>query len=410
MGRFTRIALPFVALGFLIVTLASLSAQDPQQGKDVPKDAPGKDAPSKDVPTPKDNSPATGLPKDDRPPNIQWPSQFDALTLDQWMERLDIQKTPDPSTRKAAILVVPQFGPTAKKAIPMLINLMNDPDDSVKLAALMACTTHPYEDPDLIKKTVAKVNGLLKHNDESVRLHAAMACNRLGPIAKSCVPTLCSEYVLKCHTSYELRTAGALALGQVAFDDKLGSDPQAVSALANALTDKALSVRLESLTAIMFIGIPNPAQDKNGLAAQLLMKTLLERTKYEKDDVVKMWVRVCLMRFDSKQITQENIRAISANLKGGNEHLQVSAAKALGCMGLVAKSTIPDLIECLQKAGEKQTLYTIVMCMFALGQMGADASIALPEIQKYVNHENPIVKDQAMKSMERINAAKANKK
>jgi HEAT repeat protein len=400
-----RIALPLLALAVLIFTLANLVAQDPQQGKDVPS----KDAPSKDVPNSKDDVPKTDLPKADRPPNIEWPSQFDALTLEQWMERLDIQKTPDPSTRKAAILVVPQFGPAAKKAIPMLINLMSDPDDSVKMTALIACTTHPYEDPKLIERTVGKVNGLLKHNDVTMRFQAAMACNRLGPAAKPCIPTICSEYVLKCHSSYELRTAGAVALGQVAYDDKIGSDPQAVSALANALTDKALSVRLESVTALMFIGVPNPAQDKSGLAAQLLMKTLLERTKYEKDDIVKMWVRVDLMRFDSKQITPENIGAIAVHLKGGNEHLQVSAAKALGCMGPVAKSTIPDLIDCLQKAGEKQTLYTIVMCMFALGQMGPEASAAAPEIQKYLNHENPTVKEQAIKTMQRISAPKPNK-
>ncbi|HLW67997.1 MAG TPA: HEAT repeat domain-containing protein [Gemmataceae bacterium] len=326
------------------------------------------------------------------------------------MERLDIQKTPDASMRKTAILVVPQFGPPAKKAIPMLINLMSDPDDSVKLAALIACTTHPYEDPDLIKKTVIKVNGLLKHNDESVRLQAAMACNRLGPVAKLCIPALCSEYILKCHTSFELRTAGALALGQVAFDDKLGSDPQAVSALANALTDKALPVRLESLTAIMFIGVPFPAQDKNGLAAQLLLRTLLERTKYEKDDVVKMWVRVCLMRFDRNQINAENIHAIAVNLKGGNEHLQVQAAKALGCMGPVAKSTVSDLLDCLQKAGEKKTLYTIAMCIFALGRMGSEASAAVPEIQKYKDSDNPIIKDQAIRALDSINAGKVNKK
>jgi hypothetical protein len=399
MSSSMRIVFPLLALTVLIFTFASSAAQDPQQGKDVPK---------KDVP--KENSPNTELPKADRPPNIQWPSQFDALNLEQWIERLDIQKTPDPSTRKTAILVVPQFGPAAKKAIPMLINLMSDPDDSVKVAALLACTTHPYEDPDLIKKTVSKVNGLLKHNDESIRIQAAMACNRLGPAAKPCIPMLCSDWVLKCHTCYELRAAGAVALGQVAFDDKIGSDPQAVSALANALTDKALPVRLESLTAIMFIGVPYPAQDKNGLAALLLMKTLLERTKYEKDDIVKMWLRVCLMRFDKNQITSENINAIATYLKGGNEHLQVQAAKALGCMGPVAKATIPDLIEGLKKAGEKKVLYTLVMCMFALGQMGPDASAAVPEIQKYINDENPVIKDQAIRSLERINVAKVNKK
>src|SRR5262249_29784703 len=152
----------------------------------------------------------------------------DALSLEQWIDRLDFQKTPDPSTRKAAILVIPQFGPAAKKAIPMLINLMSDPDDSVKMAALIACTTHPYEDPKLIERTVGKVNVLLKHSDVTMRYQAAMACNRLGPAAKACIPMLCSEWILKCHSSYEVRTAGAVALAQVGYDDKTGSEPQAV--------------------------------------------------------------------------------------------------------------------------------------------------------------------------------------
>jgi hypothetical protein len=42
--------------------------------------------------------------------------------------------------------------------------------------------------------------------------------------------------------------------------------------------------------------------------------------------------------------------------------------------------------------------------------MGTDAANALPEIQKYSNDENEIIRNQVRSSMERINAVKVNNK
>jgi PBS lyase HEAT-like repeat len=292
-----------------------------------------------------------------------------------------------------------------------LITLMSDPDNSVKIGALLACTYHQYEDPKQIEKTVGKIRILLANADEAVRFQAALACTRLGVHAKPCIPAICSEFVLNCTTSYELRAAGAVALGQVATEDPNLKGPdvlfaQAVSALAHRLSDAAYAVRLASIEALMITGAP---KDNTGAAARLLMTTLVERTRYETDEVVKMWVRVCLMRFDKKHISPENINAIGINLKAADDHLQLQAAKALGFMGPVAKSQIPALLECLKAAGERKSLYVLVMCMFALGRMGPDAAIALPEIQKYVDHENSVVKDQAKSSIEQINGVKPKK-
>jgi len=393
MRSFVRILMPLLGLAALILVLANSSAQDPQKGKDGPNI--------------KGGLPDKEMPKADQP-KLNWPTQFDTLTLDDWIKRLDSK---DPSTRNAAVRVIPQFGPAAKKAIDKLISLMSDPDNSVKIGALLACTTYPYEDPKLVEKTVIKLNSLLKNNDEAVRFQAALACTRLGQAAKSCIPAICSEYVLNCSTSYEVRAAGAIALGQIAYEDQNKKEPdllfaQAVSALAHRLSDPAYAVRLASIEALMITGAP---KDITGGAARLLMTTLVDRTRNEKDEVVKMWVRVCSMRFDRNQITTENISGIGINLKTADDHLQLQAAKALGCMGPVAKSQVPALIECMKAAGERKSLYVLVMCMFALAQMGADAGPALPDIEKYLNHENPIVKDQAKKSMDLINAAKVKK-
>src|SRR5262249_20762743 len=161
---------------------------------------------------------------------------------------------------------------------------------------------------------------------------AALACTRLGIAAKNCIPAICSEYVLRNRTSYEVRVAGAVALGQITFEDDKGPDQlfaQAISALANLLSDEAYAVRLEAIHALIIIGA---TKDSSGAAATLLMRTLIERTKFEKDDVLKMWVRVCLMRFDKNQVTSENINAIALYLKASDDHLQLQAAKALGCM------------------------------------------------------------------------------
>src|SRR5262249_9300713 len=240
MRNSVRILMPLFGLAALILVLANSSAQDPQ---------------GKDVPNIKSSLPNKEMPKADQP-KLDWPTQFDTLTLDDWIKRLDSK---DPSMRNAAVRVIPQFGPAAKKAIDKLISLMSDPDNSVKIGALLACTTHPYEDPKLIEKTVGKVRTLLSNPDEAVRFQAALACTRLGIAAKNCIPAICSEYVLRNRTSYEVRVAGAVALGQITFEDDKGPDQlfaQAISALANLLSDEAYAVRLEAIQALMIIGAP----------------------------------------------------------------------------------------------------------------------------------------------------------
>jgi HEAT repeat protein len=340
--------------------------------------------------------------KDEKP---KFPSKIDDIDMDEWIKRLS---SPDPSMRATAVRVVPLFGPeAAKKALDKMVNMMTgDPDISVRTSALMACTTNPYDDPAFLNKVAGKLYALLSTPQISVRMQAVLACQRMGvflaPIAEKhgLITMLCSENVLKNVGSYELRTAGAMALGQIAFDDKKGGpNPTALSALINILGDPAYSVRLEALQSIMVLGSPKA----DLFAAKKEIEFLLDRITKEQDKILNMWLHVCLMRLDKNNITDTNVREIGKHLKDSDQHVRIQSAKALGCMGPAAKSQVNDLVACL-RATKEDNLYLITMCIFALGQIGPDAMLARPDVQKFADHKDPVVKEQVKTALEQIDA------
>jgi HEAT repeat protein len=400
MCKTVRILLPLLVLVIAIAALGNASGQQAPKG-DTPK-VPGGDLPKKDMPKPEE-------------PKKDWPDRIDGLTLDQWIDRL---KNPDPSTRNAAVRVVPLFGPPAQqKGIPMLLTMMTeDRDLSVRIGALMTCTTHPYDDIKLLRTLIAKLTTLLQSQERAIRFQAAMGCNRIAMVVTEkdkpdligrqaidgLISVLCGSYVLKDNLDYELRTAACVALGQIAADDKRGPNRGAIAALIHAMADEALAVRMEALQALMILGPPK--DDKGATSTELTL--MQNRLAVEKDKVLAMWIRVCLMRFDKNNITDSNIKAIADYLKDSDEHVQLSAAKALGFMGTTAKGKIPELRACLQNAKGD---YVKVMCIFALGQMGPDAVGARPDILPYLESMNPVIKEQAENAIKQIDVVKPKK-
>src|SRR6266404_7020813 len=163
---------------------------------------------------------AAALPAQPPPGNVsvsKGPAEIGGKTLDEWIRVLKDPKHPehlDPSSKDAAIRVIPLFGNDAKKALPTLISMMvNEPDQTLKVSALIAVTSYPYDDPELIKKVVTNLETMLSSQQTAIRIQAALAAGRLGAHAKPITGSLIGA--LNYTGSYEVRRAAAVALGQV---------------------------------------------------------------------------------------------------------------------------------------------------------------------------------------------------
>src|SRR5262249_13034635 len=171
-------------------------------------------------------------------------------TLDQWMDDL---KSSDPSVREKAISMIKLYGTAARPAVPALIKAMADADVALRVNAIIALGLIGMDQQDVEKGVVALTRAL---NDTQgiVRFQAAMALGRLGVDAKSAVPALVNT--IRDATTWEIRQAGAYALGTVAVDRQSGPDQRAINALLTVLSDRSSQVRLEAVLSLITLGPP----------------------------------------------------------------------------------------------------------------------------------------------------------
>ncbi|MFL5340638.1 MAG: HEAT repeat domain-containing protein, partial [Gemmataceae bacterium] len=158
----------------------------------------------------------------------KWPAQIAGKSLKEWMDKLD---DPDPSTRDAAIRVLPSFGPAAEKAIPKLLSKMTgDFDATVRCSAMIAVTANGLDDKAQLPKVIDGVAAVMKTNQASVRIQAAYAASRIGKPARDHLTGSLID-LLHDQQSYEVRRAAAVAIGNVCYDEKDQPDQRALTAL-----------------------------------------------------------------------------------------------------------------------------------------------------------------------------------
>ena len=126
----------------------------------------------------------------------------------------------------------------------------------------------------------------------------------------------------------------------MAEDRKSGPDVRAMRALASILNDSCSQVRLEAILALMVLGPPVSANDK-----QVIIQSLKSAIP-DKNKVVSIWARMGQMRMDN-DITEAQLSAIAKHLKGTELSPRIHAARALGTIGPQAKAKVPDLMAAL---------------------------------------------------------------
>jgi HEAT repeat protein len=165
-------------------------------------------------------------------------------------------KSIDPATRDAAVRGIAQFGHDGKTAIPILLPLLADLDPGVSANALAALRAVASDKELKAEKTIIPtLQKMLQFGTPSGKANAAMALGAIGANAdtKPAIKILV-EYTLKS-TSWEVRKAGAFALGSLAYEKKGGPEMSTVNALAKLVyDDRCAQVRLQALQAFATLG------------------------------------------------------------------------------------------------------------------------------------------------------------
>lgn len=155
-------------------------------------------------------------------------------------------KTMEGKTPIENMTAVQALGRIGPKAVPALIEAMQDEDSSMRESAIYALWwMQPQTDPEATEVVLALIKALGDENSD-VRVRAADALGQIGPKASAAVPALIEA--LKDEDS-SVRKSAAEALG------KIGSETSvAVPALIKALKDEDSSVGSAAAYSLQQIG------------------------------------------------------------------------------------------------------------------------------------------------------------
>ncbi|MBA4066706.1 MAG: hypothetical protein C0501_23970 [Isosphaera sp.] len=344
--------------------------------------------------------PAKDPPEPAKPPEIRWPTEIAGKSSGEWMKMLT---DPDPAVRESALKVLPGFGPGIKKELgKTLLTRMRFPgeggekDPGVRITLFNTVAAIGFEDKRdeadaviILGRTVdAGATGGLS------RQHAVVTLGMIGSKAGGAVTYLTGQAL--GDTSYETRRCIARTLGQVGSDEKSGPSLKALSALSGVLArDVSVAVRMEALQSIVVLGPPwrnvlppggkgTPDLDYKGageVAENMRDRLGLGKKKVpvETDAQVEIWCRVVLMRFDPKELNDDNLKAISKHLvPTAPAGPKVQALQALGLFGEGSGPRLDDVIKVL----DDNDPLVLTTALGTLGGMGVKAAGAIPELEK----------------------------
>jgi HEAT repeat protein len=333
------------------------------------------------------------------------PTEVSGKSLKQWVEELSPTKTPDPGFRHRAIQAITLFEPetASKEAGAALINLISDPDTSIRTNALLCLAIIGVHKDHTKAALPALIQRMNEDSQGIVRLYAAYVLGTMGSAARDAIPALVNRS--KDLASYEIRKICVTALAEIGADDgKNPLDMRAVNALVGVLTggglgyaDRSAEVRLAAVSGLGAMGIPLLPAEKaamsNGLQAALK----------DPQVIIRIWARVGIMKIDG--VTDEHLKELLPYLRGKDATAKVEAIKAIGSVGQKAvKVCYSDIFELLQEKDPG----LVAAAAWALGEWGEAADKALPGLQKLYDAKDtderlkPILKD----AMERVQGKK----
>ena len=272
------------------------------------------------------------------------------------------------SIRSDAAYALGQIGEETNSTVSALITALQDENSTVRSNTAHALGLIGQKNPE---STVPALITALQDENSDVRLSTAYALGLIGEEAKSAVPALITALQDEDEEHYinilqdrgvsellsSIRSNAAYALGLIGEEAK-----SAVPALITALQDEDEDVRLSAAIAIVKIG-GNPK------------------------DVIPVLVAA---------IKYEHVHGYLCGWHSESAH---------GALVEIGKDAVPVLIDALNDkyAGFK---YGAVL---ALGEIGADAKDAVPELTKIFldRNEDIWIRDEAIKALKKIASSEA---
>lgn len=344
-------------------------------------------------------------------PEVKWPTEVNGKDLAATLKDVE---SPDPTIREIALRALPQFGPPAAKAhVSKLLIRRMDPrvekDPGVRACVYAAIGGISFESEADNGEALRLLNIAVDSGapGSALRLAAVQAIGQFGNKGSVSITVLTGNAMLD--PSYGTRQNIASALGRVGFHETAGPNMKALTALADNLArDESAAVRMEALQALLFLGPPwaaPKAKDAkqppptDARSADVIIRFMRARvgdpkTKQpplEKDKQVEIWARLVLMRFDPKEINDENLDAMARYLTGNDNGAKLQALQGLGLVGEGAARKLNDVLRLVEdKDTPDLVLFSAIQ---VLGAMGAGAKPGLPNMEKFLELKRKELKE-----------------
>ena len=380
--------------------------------------------------------PATPSAKDSgKPKDAEWPKEVNGRDV---MAYLKDCGDPDPAMREVGLRTLPAFGPSVKKIVDKegrnlfsraVLKCMgeNEKDTGVRTAAYATAAVMGFEDADDTKEAIRHLCiGIDKGvPGGSGRQHAVQALAAFGTKAENAVQNLIAAPVVD--PAYETRRSVAFTLARIAFNESTGPNQRALTCLTSQLAaDASAVVRLEALQSLALLGPPwegrhtggdkvPPKLDMKAVDAHVaaLKKRLApapakasEKSSaglVERDKQVELWVRFVLMRFDTKEINDDNINAVARAVFHPDQGPRIQALAILSMMSDVGAKKIADIV----KALGDDDLVVVQSAINTLVGLGYHSKSALNDLRKLEKHKDENIKKMAAQAVKVITDAKS---
>jgi hypothetical protein len=372
--------------------------------------------------------------KDKDPKKFEWPTEVLGKKLDYWVK--EASKSPDPSNREAALRILPQFGPDARKtAGPVLLSAMTkDTDINVRLTALATVPLLGFDDANIEAGLNAMVALLKPSNlhDRFTRMEAVSALAACGPVANraSAIPTLV-EFTCKDPASWQLRKAAAAALASIGqpvmemetpkagkegpaakgkespkakLSHGKGPDSQAIKGLIKMLSplnEHSHEVRRQVITSMRSLG---PPHDEAGWKEY---RAALQAAQKDPDQSVSLWARVAYIEASLEPIkgADLNLRFLVDSLKTSDPAKRIEIMTAIGALGDTASNQVIDEFIALATSIPKdakpesikgEDLMLTLTAIRAIGNMPSQMEKSMPVLDKLEStHKIDLIKEMA---------------
>jgi HEAT repeat protein len=343
----------------------------------------------------------------------EWPKSINGRTLPDYIRDT---KDLDPAVRERSLRMIPSFGPELVRKEPgwpkaVLDRMTKDKeyDPGVRAAAYEAVGAVGMEKDADIKEAV-RILFIVAEQSASgggARLHAIQTLSVFGSKAEGAINYLIGPPMLDA--AYETRRSVAFTLGRISMNDHAGPNNRSLEALFKLAGDHSAPVRMEAYQSIVILGpplLPRPASaplikdlkgevpksDEKAVAvyAGMIKKRLAPAPPpkagetpsptglVERDKQVEIMARLVLMRFDTKEPSDEHLSAIAKYVNDTEVGPRLQALNVLGLLGQNGAKKIDDVVRAL--TAEESDV--VVAAVTTLVQFGPVSKAAIPAVER----------------------------